>query len=90
MRSVLVWLRRRWQAPVLEAIEVLRGDVARLSDDHEAIVGRLAELDGRLDQLDADIAAESEALAERVVAERRRLAGLADEVVELRDRIAGS
>lgn len=90
MRSVLVWLRRRWQAPVLEAIDALAGDVEGLRDGQVALERRLDQLDGRLDQLDTDIAAEAEALAERVVAERRRHAELGAEVADLRDRLAGS
>jgi hypothetical protein len=87
MRSLISQVRRRWLLPVLEAVE--RTD-ERLGAGLAELQERLDAIEARLGRLEVDVAAEAESLAERVNDERRRHARLADEVAELRDRLAGS
>jgi hypothetical protein len=87
MRSLIVMVRRRWLLPVLEAVERTDGHV---TDGLAHLQERLDAIEARLSRLEVDVAAEAEGLAERVNDERRRQARLADEVAELRDRLAGS
>jgi len=81
MRELLSWIRRRWLLPVLEAEEA---STTEITDQLRACTEALARIEARLDQLELDLAAEGEAMAERLTAARLRHERLAAEVDALR------
>jgi hypothetical protein len=81
MRELLSWMRRRWLLPVLEAEAA---STQEITDQLQACTEALARIEARLGQLELDLAAEGEAMAERLTTARLRHERLAAEVDALR------